>query len=63
MVKKHSSTDAIFYGVDLIELVKRVLNDRATPEDHRLFASFCGRGLRNWQDLLAIYRKGSLMKK
>lgn len=63
MARKPTSHDLIFYGVDLIELVKRVLNDRATPDEHRLFASFCGKGLRNWQDLLAIYRKGSLMKK
>lgn len=63
MSKKSKSIHAVFDGVDLVELVKRILTGKATDDEQRLFASFCGRGLRNWQDLLAIYRRNALIKK
>lgn len=41
----------IFKGIDIIDLIMRVLTDKATAEDQKLFASFCGKNLRNWQDV------------
>lgn len=60
---KQPNNNAVFYGIDLVELVKRVLTGKASSDEHRLFASFCGKGLRNWQDLLQIYKKRALTKK
>ena len=41
----------ILKGIDIIDLIMRVLTDKATAEDQKLFASFCGKNLRNWQDV------------
>lgn len=63
MASKLNPRKSTLDGVDLVEVVKRVLTGKATDDDHKIFASFCGRGLRNWQDLLQIYRKRLLLNK
>ena len=60
MPKKVDDFEAKFEGVNMVELVKKVLTGRANERDHELFASFCGRGLRNWQDLKILFMKKHL---
>ena len=45
---RHSS---IYKGIDIVDLITRVLTNKATTEDQKVFASFCGKCLRNWQDV------------
>ncbi|HJA16635.1 MAG TPA: hypothetical protein H9960_00695 [Candidatus Duodenibacillus intestinigallinarum] len=50
-------TDDYFDNIDLLALIERVVQGRASDNDYVIFASFCGKGLRDWQDIKRIIER------
>lgn len=56
-MSKKQKTDDCFDNINLLAVIERVVQGRASDNDYVVFASFCCKGLRDWQDIKRIIER------
>lgn len=56
-MSKKQKTDDCFDNINLLAVIERVVQGRASDNDYVVFASFCGKGLRDWQDIKRVIER------
>ncbi len=56
-MSKKQKTDDCFDNINLLAVIERVVQGGASDNDYVVFASFCGKGLRDWQDIKRIIER------